>query len=69
VELKLTGTYQLLAYAEDVNLLRDNIDTINRNIETAIDASTEVGIEANVEKTKYMLVSRDQHGDQNRDVK
>jgi hypothetical protein len=29
VGLKLNGTHQLLAYADDVNLLEDNIDTIN----------------------------------------
>jgi hypothetical protein len=27
--LKLNGTHQLLAYADDVNLLGDNIDIIN----------------------------------------
>jgi hypothetical protein len=41
--LKLNGTHQLLAYADDVNLLGDNIDTINKNTETLIDASKEVG--------------------------
>jgi hypothetical protein len=56
---KLNGTHQLLAYADDVNLLGDNIDTINRNTETLIDASKEIGLEVKVEKTKYMLVSRD----------
>jgi hypothetical protein len=34
VGLKLNGTHQLLAYADDVNLLRDNIDTIEKNTET-----------------------------------
>jgi retron-type reverse transcriptase len=29
VELKLNGTHQLSAYADDVNLLGDNIDIIN----------------------------------------
>jgi hypothetical protein len=31
VRLKLNGTHQLLSYADDVNLLEDNIDTINKN--------------------------------------
>jgi hypothetical protein len=45
VGLKLNGTRQLLAYADDVNLLEDNVDTIKKNIETSIDASKEVGLE------------------------
>jgi hypothetical protein len=69
VGLKLNGTHQLLAYADDVNLLGDHKDTINKNTETFIYASKEVGLEVNVEKTKYMLVSRDQNAGQNRDIK
>jgi hypothetical protein len=41
--LKLNGTHQLLAYDDDVNLLGDNIDTINKK-QTLIDASKEVGL-------------------------
>jgi hypothetical protein len=59
----------LYIYTDDVNLLGDNIDTINKNTETLIDASKEVGLEVHVEKTKYMLVSRDQNAGQNRDMK
>jgi hypothetical protein len=54
--LKLNGTHKLLAYADDVNL---NIDTIKKKTETLIDASKEVGLEINVEKTKCCyLVNR-----------
>jgi hypothetical protein len=43
VGLKLNGIPQLLAYADDVNLLGDNKDT-----ETLIDTSKEIGLEVNV---------------------
>jgi hypothetical protein len=48
VGLELNGTHQRLAYADGVNLLGDNLDTINKNTDTLIDASKEVGIEVNV---------------------
>jgi hypothetical protein len=67
--LKLNGTHQLLPYVDDVKLLGDNIDTIKRNIETLIYASKEVGLEINVEKTKYMLLSLHQNVVQNRNIK
>jgi hypothetical protein len=48
VGLKLNGTQQLLNYADDVNLLGDNIHTIEKNTETLIVASKGVGLEINV---------------------
>jgi hypothetical protein len=69
VGLKLYGTHQLLAYADDLNLLGDNTDTIKKNTETLTDAGKEVGLEINLVKTKYMLVSRDQNAGQNLDIK
>jgi hypothetical protein len=60
--LKLNRTHQLLAYADDANILGENIDTIQKNIEALLDASKEVGLEANSEKTKYMLMSRKKAG-------
>jgi hypothetical protein len=51
VGLKLNGTHKLLAYSDDVNLLGDNVDSIKKNTQTLSDASKEVGLEINVEKT------------------
>jgi hypothetical protein len=66
--LKLNGKHQLLAYADDVNLLGDNIDTIKKNMDILINVSKEIGLEINVDKTKYMLLSRHQNVGQNRDI-
>jgi hypothetical protein len=58
-----------LIYADDVNLLGDNIDTIKKNTQNLIDASKEVGLEVNAEKTKHMLLSRHQNAGQNHNIK
>jgi vacuolar-type H+-ATPase subunit C/Vma6 len=57
IGLKLNGTHQLLAYADDMNLLEDGIDIKNRNTGTLVDASKVLGLDINVEKSKYMLSS------------
>jgi hypothetical protein len=62
VGVKLNGTHQLLLYADDVNLLGNNMDTVNKNERTLIDASKEFGLEVNTEKTKH-------YAGQNHDIK
>jgi hypothetical protein len=52
-----------------VNLLEYNIDAINKNTETLIDARKDDHLEVNIKKTKYMLVSRDKNAGQNRKIK
>jgi hypothetical protein len=57
-------------YAESVNLLGGQIITIKKNTETLTDASKEVGLEVNTEKTKNMLLlSRHQNAGQNHNTK
>jgi hypothetical protein len=68
VGLKLNGTHQLLVYADDVNLLDGNIDTIKKNMETLIDVNMEVGPEVNTDKTKYTFLTRHQNAGQNHDI-
>jgi hypothetical protein len=69
VGLKLNGTHQLLVYANDVNLLGYVVNTIKKKGEAVIDASKEVDLQENAEKTKYMLQSGHQNAGQNRDMK
>jgi hypothetical protein len=66
VGTKLNGTHQLLAYADDVNLLGDSINTIKKNTETLISASRVVGLEINTQKTKYTWLSHHQNAGQHR---
>jgi hypothetical protein len=68
VVLKLDGVHQLLVYADDVTLMGDNTDTIKKNTERVTEASKEVGLEANTEKTKYMFRPRHQNAGQNHDI-
>jgi hypothetical protein len=69
MRLELNGAHLFLSYADDVNLLGDNIYAVNNNRETSIEARKEVGLEINVEKTKYMLVFRHQKTCKIRDTK
>jgi sorting nexin-29 len=68
VGLKFNGTHQLLVYADYVNLLSDNIDTIKKSTQTLTDTSKEAGLEVNTEKTMYMLLSHHQNAGQNYDI-
>jgi len=59
--LKLNGTHQLLAYADYVNILGGSIHTLKENAEALVAASRETGLEVSADKTKYMVMSRDQN--------
>jgi hypothetical protein len=69
VALKWDETHHLLSYADDVNLLGDNTDKVKKKTGTLTDASKEIGLEINVEKTNYMLVSHHQAAGNNGDIK
>jgi hypothetical protein len=47
----LKGIHQLLVYADNVNLLGLNINTLKKSTEALLGAKREVGLEVNTEKT------------------
>ena len=59
--LKLNGTHQLLAYADDVNILARSIYTLKENAEALVAGTRKIGLEVSADKTKHMVMSRDQN--------
>ena len=63
--MKLNGTHQFLVYADDFIILGRSVLSIMKNKEVLIVASKE----ENADKTKYMIMPRDQNAGQNHRTK
>ena len=61
IGLDMNGKYQLLVYADDVNMLGGNLQTVRENTEIFIKTSKDIGLEVHSDNTKYMLTSRQQN--------
>jgi len=59
--VKLSATHQLLAYADDFNILEGSINTLKENAEALVAATREIELEGNADKSKYMVMSREQN--------
>jgi hypothetical protein len=57
--LKLNGMHQLLAYADDVNILGGSVHAVKENAEALVVATKGIGLKVNADKTKYMVMSRE----------
>jgi hypothetical protein len=55
---KLNRTHQLLAYADDVNILSGSINTKEKH-KTLLLANKKIYLGVNAETTKYMVMSQD----------
>jgi hypothetical protein len=58
-----------LHYAYDVNILGGSVHSIKKNTEALAVASKENGLKVNADKTKYMVMSQDQHAGQSLYIK
>jgi hypothetical protein len=69
--LKLNGTHQLLAYADDVNtrVMGGSVHAVKKNTGALIAATNEIGLEINADKTKYMVMSRYQNAGRNHNIR
>ena len=67
--LKLNGTHQLLVYEDDVNILGGSVHTVKKNAAALVFASRETRLEVNGDKTKYMVMSRDQNAGRSHSIK
>jgi hypothetical protein len=67
--LKLNGTHQLRAYADDVNIFGGNVHAVKKITKALVAATKEIGLEVNADKFKYMVMSRDQNEGRNYSIK
>jgi hypothetical protein len=56
-KLELNATRRLLVCNDDVTILGENTNAINKNTEALLQAKSEVGLEVNVERIKHMFIS------------
>ena len=54
----MNGTHQVLAYADDVNLIGDDIRTIARNSDVLLNVCKDIGLAVNTRNTKYLEMGR-----------
>ena len=64
----MCSAHQLVVYADDVNILGGSVRSIKKNTEALVVASKETGLEVIANKTKYMVMSRDQNAGPSRNI-
>jgi hypothetical protein len=55
--------------SDDVNILGGSVHTVKKNAEALVVATKEIGLEVNADKTKYMIMPRDQNAGRSHSMK
>jgi hypothetical protein len=58
-----------MVYVDDVNILGGSVHATKENAEALVVASKEIGLEVNADKTKYMVMPRDQNSRRSHSMK
>ena len=66
---KLNDTHQVLVNADDINILGGSLHTVQSKKEIILVGSKETGLEVNADKTKCMVMSRDQNAGHSHNLK
>jgi hypothetical protein len=66
--LKLNVTHELLVYADNINMLGGSVHTVKKHTESLLVASKQVGLEVNDDKSKCMVMSRDQNAGRSHNI-
>ena len=56
-------------YADGVNTLGRSVNTLKENAEALVAVSKEIRLEVNADRTKYMVMSRDQNAGRSHTIK
>jgi len=66
---KVNSIHQLLVYADDANILGGSVRTIEEDMEALVVTSKDIDLKVNADKTKDMVMSRDQDAGQSHNKK
>jgi hypothetical protein len=67
--LQLNGTHQVLVSAVGDNSMGESIHATQKNTENLLSGNSEIHLEVNAKKTKYMLMSGKQNAGKNHNIK
>jgi len=65
----LNGLNQLFVYADDVEVIGEDIEALRSNTDVVVEACDEIGLQVNIGKTKYMITSRNTGNEGNKNIR